>query len=152
MFSRRQYPTCTICGKDTYAPTRRTNTTGEKVTDVCSLCNYSVLKKIGRMNRRAPQNSLSRMNCAQWIEILQQSQGYCYYCKEYEGCNSLTPDHVIPLGKGGENSPENIVAACLFCNVGKQASSAEQWLERIRNGYFQQPGVTYIRNGRRVEA
>lgn len=35
--------------------------------------------------------------------------------------NIRTGDHVIPLSKGGQNIPENIVAACQQCNWDKGA-------------------------------
>jgi 5-methylcytosine-specific restriction endonuclease McrA len=145
---------CSLCGKSTYPPTRRTNIWREKAYDVCGECTYRIQRTISRHNVRARKVGLiASLTSAQWIYILQQSGGYCHYCKEYEPPIQLTPDHVIPIGKGGANSLENVVAACLFCNIGKQDKSAEEWLEDIRNGYFHQPGATFRRSdGRRVEA
>lgn len=158
-FYRRQvrmnvYGKCSLCGGSNYAFTRRTNTQGQKVLDVCYGCSYRLVKQVGRHNTRARKKGLvASLTSAQWIHILQQSGGHCHYCKEYEPPIQLTPDHVIPIGKGGANSAENIVAACAFCNNGKQDKSAEEWLGEIRNGYFHRRGVTYFRSdGRRVEA
>mgnify|MGYP003330883474 FL=1 len=41
----------------------------------------------------------------------------CQYC----GCSksSLTIDHIIPKGKGGEDSWTNLVVACSSCNIKK---------------------------------
>lgn len=146
-----EHPICSLCGNNTYTVVKRTNTKGETALDVCLLCNYDAVKTVSRQNTRARQKGIpSRLSSAEWIEILQQSKGYCIYCQEYEGCPRLTPDHVVALGKGGTNSAENIAAACLLCNVFKQARSAEEWLKEIQNGYYKRPGVTYTRDGRRV--
>lgn len=145
---------CSLCGKGTYPPTRRTNIQGEKAYDVCGFCTGRILRQVTRHNTRARKKGLAAsLTSAEWISILQNSGGYCHYCKEYEPPIQLTPDHVIPIGKGGGNTANNIVAACGFCNNGKQHKSAEEWLEAIRNGYFHQPNVTFHRSdGRRVEA
>jgi hypothetical protein len=42
--------------------------------------------------------------------------GNCHYCGREE---RLTLDHVVPLSKGGENRPENIVCSCRWCNASK---------------------------------
>jgi 5-methylcytosine-specific restriction endonuclease McrA len=47
--------------------------------------------------------------------------GYrCQYCgrhrSELRGRHFLTRDHVLPLSQGGDNSWENVVAACSPCN------------------------------------
>lgn len=43
----------------------------------------------------------------------------CQYCKNKFGTHHLSLDHVIPRSRGGETSWENIVCACLKCNVRK---------------------------------
>ncbi len=49
--------------------------------------------------------------------ILHRDGHSCQYC----GCtgDDLTLDHVIPRSRGGEDSWENMVAACVRCNVKK---------------------------------
>lgn len=45
--------------------------------------------------------------------ILQRDGHRCQYCgSEF----NLTIDHVIPLSKGGQDTWENLVTACLSCN------------------------------------
>jgi len=56
-----------------------------------------------------------------WRKTLMKMQrGKCYYC----GCDMDEPtlDHVIPLSKGGEDTFENVVAACEPCNREKADS------------------------------
>lgn len=43
----------------------------------------------------------------------------CQYCDKHFHENDLTLDHVQPKSKGGENTWENLVAACKKCNVKK---------------------------------
>lgn len=52
----------------------------------------------------------------QWEDIVRKYNYRCAYCgrKCY-----LTVDHVIPVSKGGEHSPCNIVPACVECNSKK---------------------------------
>jgi 5-methylcytosine-specific restriction endonuclease McrA len=64
----------------------------------------------------------------QWIDILSKSQGICHYCKENVGIDSLTIDHVVPFISGGDNSKENIVAACAPCNRGKSKRNGEVFI------------------------
>ena len=55
--------------------------------------------------------SLSRRN------VLHRDNYTCQYCGERR--HDLTIDHVVPRSKGGTDSWENVVAACLKCNVRK---------------------------------
>lgn len=49
--------------------------------------------------------------------ILERDEHSCQYCS-YKGDN-LTLDHVVPRSRGGGDSWENIVTACVRCNVNK---------------------------------
>ncbi|HEX8127789.1 MAG TPA: HNH endonuclease [Pyrinomonadaceae bacterium] len=40
----------------------------------------------------------------------------CQYCGERKLPATLTLDHIYPRSRGGDNSPVNIVTACLDCN------------------------------------
>ena len=53
----------------------------------------------------------------------------CVYC----GITTikLTRDHVIPKSKGGTNAPENMVWACLACNLSKAARTPEEWASDV---------------------
>jgi 5-methylcytosine-specific restriction endonuclease McrA len=43
----------------------------------------------------------------------------CQYCGHRFSSSELSLDHVIPLSRGGSSSWENVVCACLSCNVKK---------------------------------
>lgn len=49
--------------------------------------------------------------------ILERDRHSCQYCS-YKG-EQLTLDHVLPRSRGGGDSWENLVAACVRCNVKK---------------------------------
>ncbi|NJN76132.1 MAG: HNH endonuclease [Synechococcaceae cyanobacterium RL_1_2] len=49
--------------------------------------------------------------------ILERDQHCCQYCN-YSG-EQLTLDHVFPRSRGGQDTWENLVAACVRCNVHK---------------------------------
>jgi 5-methylcytosine-specific restriction endonuclease McrA len=49
--------------------------------------------------------------------VLERDRHTCQYCN-YRG-EQLTLDHVIPRSRGGGDSWENLVAACVRCNVKK---------------------------------
>ncbi len=49
--------------------------------------------------------------------ILERDRHTCQYCK-YKG-DQLTLDHIIPRSRGGAESWDNLVAACVRCNIRK---------------------------------
>lgn len=52
-------------------------------------------------------------------------KGECVYCFS----PATTFDHVIPRGRPGWDEPDNLVPACLTCNVSKGQRTPEEWLE-----------------------
>ena len=48
----------------------------------------------------------------------QRQDGRCYWCSKLVE-NRYHIDHVIPISKGGINTPDNIVISCPFCNGSK---------------------------------
>jgi 5-methylcytosine-specific restriction endonuclease McrA len=55
--------------------------------------------------------TLSRRN------VLHRDNYTCQYCGDRR--HDLTVDHIVPRSKGGVDSWDNVVAACLRCNVKK---------------------------------
>lgn len=62
--------------------------------------------------------TLSRRN------VLHRDNYTCQYCGDRR--HDLTIDHIVPRSKGGEDSWENVVAACLKCNVKKGDRTPKQ--------------------------
>ncbi len=50
----------------------------------------------------------------------------CMYCGQQYTRSELTRDHVMPLSRGGQDIWENVVAACLPCNVRKSNRTPQQ--------------------------
>ena len=54
-----------------------------------------------------------------WNALVSRSP-CCYWCRRpWTKARKPTHDHIIPIAKGGPNSPENAVCACLQCNQSK---------------------------------
>ena len=71
--------------------------------------------------RRAPRLTLSP---SLRFLVLQRDNFRCHYCGVPASQAELTPDHVIPVSKGGaELDPSNLVASCHECNTGKMAKT-----------------------------
>ncbi len=52
----------------------------------------------------------------------------CFYCgKALHGGGHL--DHMTPLMRGGSNWPENLVVACVKCNLDKHAKTAGEFIQ-----------------------
>ena len=56
---------------------------------------------------------------AKRMRIYMRDKFRCQYCGEKRGANELTLDHILPRSRGGDNSPVNIVTACVGCNQRK---------------------------------
>lgn len=50
----------------------------------------------------------------------------CLYCGQHFHKSQLTRDHVLPLSKRGQDEWENVVSACLHCNVRKGSRTPQQ--------------------------
>lgn len=74
--------------------------------------------------RRSRRNSTQRRRIAKAIFELYNHT--CVYCGAEEG---LTIDHFLPIGKGGVDSRENMVAACKRCNISKGDYTIHEWIE-----------------------
>lgn len=53
------------------------------------------------------------------FHVLERDHFRCHWCGTPARETKLVIDHVIPLAKGGEDHPRNMVAACAPCNGGK---------------------------------
>ena len=50
------------------------------------------------------------------LRIYMRDKFRCQYCGEKKAAGELTLDHIMPRSRGGDNSPVNIVTACVSCN------------------------------------
>lgn len=59
--------------------------------------------------------------------------GLCHYCGRSFPPELLTMDHVVPLARGGETTPGNVVPACSACNRDKRlATPVERILAQLQ--------------------
>jgi 5-methylcytosine-specific restriction endonuclease McrA len=56
--------------------------------------------------------------------IYKRDDHMCQYCGSFK---ELTIDHVIPRSRGGVDSWENMVVACMPCNTHKGDKTPEEW-------------------------
>ncbi|MBF2056754.1 MAG: HNH endonuclease [Cyanobacterium sp. T60_A2020_053] len=56
--------------------------------------------------------------------VLERDRNCCQYCN-YKG-DQLTIDHIIPRSRGGGDSWENLVAACVRCNIRKGSRTPKE--------------------------
>lgn len=90
----------------------RTVTSEIQVPRVIRLLSYDRLPKQSvKFNRR---------------NIFARDQNQCQYCGKKLPTTELTLDHVVPRSQGGQSSWENIVCACLPCNIRKGGRTPKQ--------------------------
>ena len=58
--------------------------------------------------------------------IAWRDNNQCQYCGNYFPFNKLTMDHVLPKSRGGKNTWENLVAACMKCNQKKGSRTPQE--------------------------
>lgn len=61
----------------------------------------------------------------QWTELKEACQQTCLRCGRKAPDVLLTPDHVIPIVKGGSNDISNIQVLCRSCNCSKRANTTD---------------------------
>lgn len=57
----------------------------------------------------------------------------CNYCGRAfgaEGSFKRTLEHIVPLSRGGSNTIDNLVCACVRCNSQKGDKLPEEWIDR----------------------
>lgn len=58
--------------------------------------------------------------------IFLRDENRCQYCGNVYGSSHLSLDHVLPRSRGGPTSWENIVCACLKCNLRKGGRTPQE--------------------------
>ena len=72
--------------------------------------------------RRAREKSTEHYTTLEWRVLCERYNYICLCCHEKK---PLTPDHVIPLSRGGSNAIDNIQCLCLLCNKKKGTQIAD---------------------------
>jgi 5-methylcytosine-specific restriction endonuclease McrA len=63
---------------------------------------------------------------AKRMRIYMRDKFRCQYCGDKGGAAELTLDHILPRSRGGDNSPVNIVTACVGCNQRKGSRTPDE--------------------------
>ena len=58
--------------------------------------------------------------------IIWRDGNQCQYCANFFPDDKLTMDHVLPKSRGGKNTWENLVAACMKCNQKKGSRTPQE--------------------------
>ena len=64
------------------------------------------------------------------LVVFERDGWTCVYCGLRSG--ALTCDHVIPVSRGGSSTLDNLVTACLACNLAKATMTPKEWRIRQR--------------------
>ena len=92
---------------------------------------YPERRKTAMRNAIAKRKGASGKHSEREVrEQFDRQQGKCYYCQcSLGGYKEPTwhADHVVPLSRGGSNSIDNIVAACINCNLRKHNRLPHEW-------------------------
>ena len=62
---------------------------------------------------------------AEWEAKKAQYNNCCFYC--CKKTKRLTKDHIIPIVRGGSNRIDNILPACMRCNLKKSITPLEEF-------------------------
>jgi 5-methylcytosine-specific restriction endonuclease McrA len=76
--------------------------------------------------RRARINGNTTSNCRDKEQKLRLAS-FCYWCGGLLTRKTFSIDHIVPIARGGQHRPENLVAACRRCNFSKGKKSPEEW-------------------------
>ncbi|GAB4344461.1 MAG: HNH endonuclease [Desulfobulbaceae bacterium] len=81
---------------------------------------------------RAERSKARALRKTRWWQR-KTAPGVCYYCGRKVGPANLTMDHVIPLGRGGRSTKDNLVPSCKECNTRKKSSLPVEWEEYLES-------------------
>ncbi|HET8763652.1 MAG TPA: HNH endonuclease, partial [Rhodanobacter sp.] len=93
-------------------------TTGMQST----LALHPIVASTGRCHEQAVDPAPTLSNPA----LFARDRHLCLYCGEHFTRGELTRDHVMPVSRGGRDEWENVVSACLACNLRKGNRTPQQ--------------------------
>ena len=79
-------------------------------------------------------------------ELYNRADGYCQLCGRKITISNFTVDHIVPLGRGGNNDMSNVQAVCKVCNQFKANIFPEQFIDRITEIFMFQMEKQYSDN------
>lgn len=83
---------------------------------------HPIIASTGRCRDHAVDPAPALTNPA----LFARDRHLCLYCGDHFTRGELTRDHVLPLSKCGKDEWENVVSACLNCNLKKSNRTPQQ--------------------------
>lgn len=89
------------------------------IPDEIRMCKQLMSQKaISEVTAIDAKRELDFYNFAENRKTIFERDGYkCHYCDKQLTRFSATLDHIQPVSKGGDNSFDNLITACLHCNA-----------------------------------
>ena len=91
-------------------------------------------ERVRRYREKRKSNGLAQqhyLNPTKKKEVLSKTDGRCAYCGTDE---HITIDHKVPVGRGGNDEIDNLVAACRPCNAEKRNMTQDEYLSWAGRG------------------
>ncbi len=67
------------------------------------------------------------------FEIFHRDGFACQYCGRNPPSAILEIDHIMPVSKGGDDDPLNLITSCFECNRGKRTRDLKKVPEKLHN-------------------
>jgi 5-methylcytosine-specific restriction endonuclease McrA len=96
----------------------------------------SVIRLASQVKHPRPQRKLTR------LEVFHRDGFTCQYCGKQT--HQLTLDHVMPRYRGGQNVWQNVVSACVSCNMRKAGRTPAEAGMILRNPPAPPRGDSYF--------
>jgi 5-methylcytosine-specific restriction endonuclease McrA len=82
----------------------------------------------GRLVEKRVENKVrqKRFRDRTRMPIYNRDGGLCGYCGEPVPISKFYVDHIVPIAKGGDNNPKNLVTSCNSCNISKGGRTPEE--------------------------
>lgn len=91
-------------------------------------------ERVKRYREKRKSSGLAQqhyLNPAKKDEVLSKTDGLCAYCGTDE---NITIDHKVPVGRGGDDDMDNLIAACRPCNAEKRNMTHDEYLSWAGRG------------------
>lgn len=89
-------------------------------------CSKRCARRVHRWRRAARERKArGEFTWSEFMRIARKFDYCCAYCGTKPA--RLDPDHVVPLSRGGANTPANLLPACNLCNSSKCAMTLAEW-------------------------
>lgn len=91
---------------------------------------HPLARRASRLRARArKRNAEGTYSASDIREQYEKQSGKCFWCGEHVG-DTYHVDHVVPLARGGSNTPDNLVISCPRCNQSKRDMLVSEWFRQ----------------------